>query len=98
MGKRSRRHHLSARCPAYGLPPPPAVLRLDPAATDRSGNGAHLAFDLGGIMMTLRIRQFQRVDRVKDNLERVFADRHGRIVEKCRSGVDNRAGRRYKSR
>jgi len=84
MGKRGRRHHLAARLPAHGVPPPPAMLRLDPAAINRHGDGVHLAFDLGGIMMALRIRQFQRSGRVKGNLERVFAGRHGCIVGNLR--------------
>jgi hypothetical protein len=84
MGKRSRRHHLYSRRPAYGLPPPPTVLRLHPAAINRCDDGAHLAFDLDGIMMALRIRQFQRGYGVKGNLERVFVGQRDRIVGNLR--------------
>jgi len=36
------------------------MLRLDPAAINRHGDGVHLAFDLGGIMMALRIARAKR--------------------------------------
>lgn len=55
LAKRGRHQYLSARRLAYRLV---AVLRLDLAAIERRAEGTHLAFDLGGMMMALRIRQF----------------------------------------